>query len=109
MTFKASRFGFLSSGVTLADLKADGTIPEVTDVLMMEVMKGSRSGVMVWNSGEGSGSRGLEQAISFCRSPGEIGEKEDRSDTMEVAMGGTESDGGRWEKELLISSTFFSK
>ena len=88
MTFKASRFGFLSSGVTLADLKADGTIPEVTDVLMMEVMKGSRSGVMVWNSGEGSGSRGqvvgLEQAISFCRSPGEIGEKEDRSDTMGV-------------------------
>ena len=38
MTFKASRFGFLSSGVTLAALKADGTIPEVTDVLMMEVM-----------------------------------------------------------------------
>ena len=43
---------------------------------------------MVWNSGEGSGSRGqvvgLEQAISFCRSPGEIGEKEDRTDTMGV-------------------------
>ena len=38
MTFEASRFGFLSSGVTLAALKADGTIPEVTDVLMMEVM-----------------------------------------------------------------------
>ena len=68
---------------------------------------------MVWNSGEGRGSRGqvvgLEQAISFCRSSGEIGEKEDRSEVVGVALGGTESDGGRWEKELLISSTFFSK
>ena len=38
MTFEESRFAFLSSGVTLAALKADGTTPEVTDVLMMEAM-----------------------------------------------------------------------
>ena len=53
-----SRGGFLRRGVTLADLRADGTEPEVTDVLMMMVMKGSRSGAMVWKIGEGMGSRG---------------------------------------------------
>ena len=48
-----SRVGFLRRGVTLADLRGDGTQPEVTDVLMMEVMKGRRSGAMVWKIGKG--------------------------------------------------------
>ena len=114
MTSAESRVGFLRSGVTLAALKADGTQPEVTDVLMMEVMKGSRSGVMVWKIGDGRGSRGqvvgLEEVTSFRTSSGERGEKEDRQDTFGIAMG--ELDAvlwGRWEKELLMSVTFFSK
>ena len=71
----------MRSGVTLADLKADGTQPEVTEVLMMEVMKGSRSGVMVWKIGDGTGSRGqvvgLVEVTSFRTSSGDRGEKED--------------------------------
>ena len=75
MRSEESRVGFLRSGVTLADLKADGTQPEVTDVLMMEVMKGSRSGAMIWKIGEGMGSRGqvvgLEEVNGFRTSSGE--------------------------------------
>ena len=111
MTSKGSRFVFLSSGVTLAALKAGGTTPEVTDVLMIEVMYGSRSCVIVWNSGEGMGSRehvvGLEEVISFSTSSEDRGEKEDRGVIEEMGLWGW--GGGVWEKELLISSTFFSK
>ena len=87
MTSVGSRVGFLRSGVTLADLKADGTQPEVTEVLMMEVMKWSRSGAMVWKIGEGTGSRGqvvgLVDVTSFRTSSGDKGEKEERGRTPE--------------------------
>ena len=77
-----SRVGFLRRGVTLADLRGDGTQPEVIDVLMMEVMKGRRSGAMVWKIGEGMGSRGqvvgLVEVSSFRTSSGVRGEKEGR-------------------------------
>ena len=80
MTSEESRVGFLSRGVTLAALSTDGTQPEVMEVLMMEVMKGSRSGAMVWKIGDGMGSRGqvvgLVDVTSFRTSSGEIGEKE---------------------------------
>ena len=122
MTSEESRVGFLRSGVTLAALNADGTQPAVTDVLMMEVMKGSRSGVMVWKIGDGRGSRGqvvgLEEVTSFRTSSGERGEKEDRQDTLGIELGELDAvlwgelDAvlwGRWEKELLMSATFFSK
>ena len=82
MTSVGSRVGFLRRGVTLADLRGDGTQPEVTDVLMMEVMKGRRSGAMDWKIGEGMGSRGqvvgLVEVTSFRTSSGERGEKEGR-------------------------------
>ena len=109
-----SRVGFLRSGVTLADLKADGTQPDVTEVLMMEVMKGSRSGAMVWKIGDGTGSRGqvvgLVDVSSFRTSSGERGEKEDMHGTLGLVLLESETSlGGRGGKELLISSTFFSK
>ena len=53
----------MRSDVTLADLKADGTQSEVIEVLLMEVIKGSRSGAMVWKIGDGTGSR--EQVVGF--------------------------------------------
>ena len=47
----------------------------------MEVMKGIRSGAIVWKIGEGIGSRGqvvgLVDVISFRTSSGDRGEKED--------------------------------
>ena len=53
---------------------------------------------------------GLEEVTSFRTSSGERGEKEDRQDTLGLELG--ELDAvlwGRWEKELLMSVTFFSK
>lgn len=39
-----SKPGFFSVGVTTADLKDDGTIPEVRQEWMMAVRRGSREG-----------------------------------------------------------------
>ena len=114
MTSEASRVGFLRRGDTLAVLKAAGTQPEVTELLMMVVMKGSRSGAIVWKSGEGIGSRaqvvGLEEVTSFMTSSAERGEKEDRHVMLGITLCVFDTVFcGRWENELLISSTFFSK
>ena len=101
------------SGVTLADLKTDGTTPEVIEVLMIEVMKGSRSGAMAWKIGDGTGSRGqvvgLVVVTSFWTSSGERGEKEDMHGMLGLVLGELGALGGRGGKELLMSSTFFSK
>ena len=51
LTSEEPRVGFSRRGVKLSDFKPDGTQPEGTDVLMMEVMKGRRSGAMVWKIG----------------------------------------------------------
>lgn len=114
MTSEGSRVGFFRSGATLADLKAAGTTPEVTELLMTEVMKGSRSGAMDWKIGDGRGSRGqvvgLEDVTSFRTSSGDRGENEDMHGMLGLVLDVQSSAlGARGGKELLISSTFFSK
>ena len=113
MTSEGSRVGFLRSGVTLAVLKTDGTQPEVIEVLMMEVMKGSKSGAMVWKIGDGTGSRGqvvgLVDVTSFRTSPGDRGEKEDMHGMLGLVLVEAGALRGAEGKELLMSSTFFSK
>lgn len=73
-----------------------------------------RSGAIVWKIGDGTGSRGqvvgLVVVTSFRTSSGDTGEKEGMHDSSGLFL--LESGASLWgreEKELLISSTFFSK
>ena len=72
-----------------------------------------RSGAIVWKIGDGTGSRGqvvgLVVVTSFRTSSGDTGEKEGMHDSSGLFLVTGASLWGRGEKELLISSTFFSK
>ena len=78
---EGSREGFLSSGLIMADFRAEGKIPEEREELMREVRKGDMSEEMDCKRDEGMGSRGQEVAradwMILRRLSEERGEKED--------------------------------
>ena len=56
---------FLSIGVTAADLRDDGTEPEVKEECMMAVIRGSREGRQVMTRGVGRGSSWQVDDLDF--------------------------------------------
>ena len=76
-----SKPGFFNSGVTAADLRDDGTEPEVREEWMMAVIRGSREGREAITRDDGSGSReqvdGLDLRMSVDKSAAEGSSKQD--------------------------------
>jgi len=106
-----SKPGFLSIGVTAADLRGDGTEPEVREEWMMAVIRGSREGREVITREDGRGSSwqvdGLKVWMSFDKTMAEGSWKQER---------GTERGGGnksrrttgRMRGQLLMDGSYFS-
>ena len=106
-----SSAGFLRRGVTLACFSAAGTTPVVREELMVVVRNGEIAGAMFWSSGDGIGSSGHVvgrlDVISLRTSASVSGEKADsvKGKAPSPVIGGRRG----WEKEVVISSIFFSK
>ena len=76
-----SRPGFFSNGVTAADLRGDGTEPEVREEWMMVVIRGSREGREAITREDGIGSSwqvdGLDLRMRLDRTEAEGSSKQD--------------------------------
>lgn len=91
-----SKPGFFSIGVTAADLRDDGTEPEVREEWMMAVIRGSREGREAITREDGRGSSwqvdGLEFLMSFDKSAAEGSWKQER----EGGEGGEQKEVDNW-------------